>query len=99
MLSRRKIEYDIALAAANSISAKNHFNKNDFLELARCINQIVGQEHANGSGWYDFQMKVSGFYRAFGYESDWDSVTGGFTFWKEKFNLWKWLEKARLALK
>lgn len=99
MLHRRKIEYDIALSIANLISAKNSFNENDFLSLARCVNQIVGQEHANGSGWFDFQMKISGFYSAFGYKSDWSSATGRFTFWKEKFNLWNWLEKTRDILK
>jgi SRSO17 transposase len=96
---RRQIEYEISLATAELISAKSDFTKKDFLAIAACVNQIIGQDHANGCGWYDFQLKVSGFYRAFGYKSDWDSATGEFTFWKEDFNLWNWLEEARLALK
>lgn len=96
---RRQIEYEISLATANLISAKNNFTKKDFVAIAACVNQIGGQEHANGSGWFDFQLKVSIFYYAFGYKSDWDSATSSFTFWKEEFNFWNWLEKARFALK
>jgi hypothetical protein len=92
-LLRRKIEYDIALATANLISAKNCFSKKDFLEIASCINQIVGQEHANGSGWYDFQIRISGFFRSFDYASDWNSVIGEFIFWEDEINLWSWLKQ------
>ena len=95
-LCRRKIEYDVALATANLISAKSCFSQKDFVEIASCINQIVGQEHANGSGWHDLQLRISGFFRSLGYAADWSLATGEFMFWKDKFTLWNWLKQKNL---
>ena len=61
------------------------------MAIASCVNQIVGKEHANGSGWHDFQIRVSYYFYTFGYVSDWNSATGELTFWKDEFSFWKWL--------
>jgi len=79
--SWRKSEYDVVSQIAALISAKDNYTKADFEAIALCINGIVGQAHANGSGWMDFQSRIHGFFSAFGYETAWDEGTGAFLFW------------------
>jgi hypothetical protein len=88
------IEYEIVAATNNIIASKTEFVAKDFVDIANCLNQLVGKEHYDGAVWYDFTLRVGYFFSAFGYNSHWDSATGRFTFWKDRFRFWKWLARA-----
>ena len=81
----RKSEYEVVFSVANLIAAKDDYAKVDFEAIASHVNVIVGQKHADGSGWMDFQARLHGFFSAFGYESRWNDATGAFSFWKDNF--------------
>ncbi|HEX8326816.1 MAG TPA: hypothetical protein VF629_04700 [Hymenobacter sp.] len=82
-------EYEVASATVNLIFAKEKYTEADLKEVALCVNRIVNREHSDGSGWLDFQCRISGFFSSFGYNSNWNSSTGEFTFWKDEFRFWK----------
>ncbi len=89
----REIEYEIASATVDLIFAKDSFVETDFSVIASCVNGIIGREHSDGSGWFAFQLEVSRFFYSFGYNSNWNSTTGEFTFWKDNTRFQKWLTR------
>ena len=51
------------------IESKTNFSHEDMLHIVALHNEIGKKEHLNGSGWFDFQLHLGGFFSTFGYDS------------------------------
>jgi hypothetical protein len=68
----------------NFIIAAQSFTPDDFKTIETYYNEIISQDHHNGSGWLDFKKKLSYFFKMFSYKVKWDKVTDQLTITKMK---------------
>ena len=52
------------------IKSRQTFTHEDTLIIESLYNQIKDKEHANGSGWFDFQIHLGSFLYRFGFDAN-----------------------------
>ena len=68
-------ELDVASRIVNHIKSKSELSELDLKMIADIYNEIIDYEHYNGSGWHDFQMRLTRFFWVFGYDTRLDTET------------------------
>ncbi|HET6227167.1 MAG TPA: hypothetical protein VFF27_12860 [Bacteroidia bacterium] len=74
-----KPEHVTSSKIINFIISKESFTAEDFKMIESFYNEIISQEHANGSGWLDFKSKLTSFFKLFSYKAKWDKGTDQLT--------------------
>lgn len=76
-------EYVTASKIINFIISAQSFRDEDFKTIESYYNEIISQEHANGTGWKDFKTKLTSFFKLFSYKTKWDKTTDALTVTKK----------------
>lgn len=63
-----KPEYEVSIAINSILEEKETLTEMKVLEVLRLLNEIDGTEHFDGSGWFDYQIRVGSFLRVSGFE-------------------------------
>ncbi|MBS1637375.1 MAG: hypothetical protein JST26_15775 [Bacteroidetes bacterium] len=66
-------EYTVSSQIQTLISGKTELTFVDFENIVTIFNRIEDSEHFDGSGWFDYKLRLSSFFRAFGYDLKWDT--------------------------
>ncbi len=64
-------EYKIC-SKINQIINGSDLTHEDFLQIVETFNTIEKAKHLDGSGWFDFKMKLTRLFLAYGYKDNWD---------------------------
>lgn len=74
-----KSEYEICRQVSDFLNNTPELKESDLPTIVDICNQMAGVEHYDGSGWYDFQIRLSYLFGRYNYDSDWDRATGRVT--------------------
>jgi hypothetical protein len=63
-------EYEVSKAINSIIEQRVILTKLDVIEVLNLLNDIDKVEHYNGSGWYDYQIRLAFFLRLSGFNTE-----------------------------
>ena len=75
-------EFEISKEILEVIEAVDKTHEERFMDIADIYNKITHVDHYDGSGWFDFQLILGGYFLHFGYSTNFDRDTGLMTFEK-----------------
>ena len=63
-------EYEVSKAINSILEQREIFTKSDVIEVLNFLNDIDKVEHYDGSGWFDYQLRLAYFLRLNGFETE-----------------------------
>jgi len=76
-------EYEISKEILEVIEAADKPQENKLADIVGIYNRITQVDHYDGSGWFDFQIVLRGYFHNFGYSVDFEKETGLMRFEKD----------------
>lgn len=69
-----KVEYAVVVKVVSILEQKDSLAVSDVSYILNMLNEFDDTEHYNGSGWFDFQIRLSYYLRLKGFNAD---IVGG----------------------
>lgn len=66
----------VCLKILDYIESQQNLNEESVFKIAEVYGEISAYDHLNGSGWFDFQIRLGSFLWGLGYDSDFNSEPG-----------------------
>lgn len=63
-------EYEVSKAINSIIEQRSILTKSDVIDVLNLLNDIDKVEHYNGSGWFDYQIRLAYFLRLSGFNTE-----------------------------
>lgn len=69
-------EYEISKEILEVIAARDKTHEDKLVDIVNIYNRITQVDHYDGTGWFDFQIVLEGYFRHYGYSVDFEKDTG-----------------------